>query len=360
MVGCLISTSVSRTTDVGTTGSLDPARPAAPVGQLGNGGCAGAGDDGVVELFIDEEDPAGGRRRNYTGDLATVVGAAIRNTGQGGCFAEQPLHASRRALANPANAGLMRPDAHLAIVITAAEDNCSVLDAGLFSPDTSVLGPLVSFRCTRQGVVCDQPLDEPGPKTNCRSREDSPWIEPIALTHDWLRDLKPDPSQISVAVIAAATAPFIIEERAPPGGGTPQLALHHSCALTGPNGLEQADPGIRLAEFARSFGGRGAIGSICSADYSPPLREAARVIKHPLGVVCLDTSRLTLTSTDRGLQPACELTEIDSDRETRLLDFEIVPDPAACPETSDHLRLVVRGTSTAPGAYVRARCETPY
>ncbi len=73
------------------------------------------------------------------------------------------------------------------------------------------------------------------------------------------------------------------------------------------------------------------------------------------------SSRLTDSSTERGIQPACELTEIIGATETPLLDFTIAPDPVACPETTNHLRLVVNRTNTpAAGAYIRARCETPF
>ncbi len=77
-------------------------------------------------------------------------------------------------------------------------------------------------------------------------------------------------------------------------------------------------------------------------------------------MVCVDSTKLTDSSTERGIQPACEVVEIVGEVETRLTDFDITPDLAACPETADHLRLIVRGASTAPGAYIRARCETPF
>ncbi len=356
-------------TDMGTTGSNAPLMPGAPLGQVGSGGCSGAGDDGKLstfghtsteEFFIDEADGIGGRRRNFTGDLATAVGSAIRARGQGGCAFEQPLHATRRALENPANAGFLRADAHLAIVITSAEDDCSALDASLFSADTTTLGPVSSFRCAKQGVVCDQPIDELGTKTGCRPRDDSTVIEPVARTIDTLRGVKHDPSLLSVAAVAGPASPFVVENRSPPGGGTPYPELGHVCGFTGALGLEIANPAVRLPAVTAAFGGRGTTASICSADYGPALREVGRILKHPLGVICLDASRLTITSTPQGLQPACELTEIIGDTETRITDYTIAPDAAACPETPDHLRLVVRGASTTSGAYIRARCETPF
>ena len=361
------------TTDLGTTGSSDPSRPGATLGLVGGGGCSEAGNDGRLltfgapvtdAFFIDERDGAGGRRRNYQGELADVLGTAIRGAGQGGCAFEQPLHAIRRALAQPLNAGFVRLDAHLAIVIVTAEDDCSVLDAGFFTTDTSVLGEITSYRCTRQGVVCEQSLDEIGEKTGCRSREDSAFIEPIELTAGLLRSFKSSPAQLSIGAIVPPSTPFIVGLQAPPGGGTPRLALE-PCVLTARNGIEVTTPAVRLPAFARSFGGRGAVTSSC-ATYGPALGAVARVFKHPLGVVCLDSSTLADRSPEPGIQPACVLAEIDGETERMMprcplgdACFDIVADPEACPETVDHLRLVVqREVPASSGAYIRARCET--
>ncbi len=357
------------TSDLGTMGSLDPANPGPAIGQVGNGGCAGAGDDGRLQTFgvgvtgaflIDEDDGVGGRIRNYQTDTADTIAQMIRGAGAGGCGFEQPLHAIRRGLLHPANQGFIRADAHLGVFILADEDDCSFLDPKLLTTDTSGLGPLQSFRCSEHGVVCDQPLTHVGPKTGCRPREDSVYVEGIETTRALLRSVKPSPADLSFFALIGDPTPFAVELRSPPGGGVGERALAHSCSYTGTSGLNVADPGVRITALANAFGGRGATTSLCAIFASKRVDELTRLLKHPLGVVCLDTRRLTITSTDQGLQPACELTEIIGDVETRLTDFEITADAAACPETTDHLRLVVRGTSTAPGAYVRARCETPY
>jgi len=166
---------------------------------------------------------------------------------------------------------------------------------------------------------------------------------------------KPIAADLSVISIIG-TGDVAVGERAPPGGGDAQLALVHSCSTTGPNGFQVADPAVRIGELAASFEGRGHVLSICDA-YEPPMYAGlARLLKNPLGVVCLDSSRLTDSTTERGIQPACELTEINGTAETPLLDFTIAADPVACPETADHLRLVVNRTDTPPaGAYIRAR-----
>ena len=51
-------------------------------------------------------------------------------------------------------AAFFRPEANLAIVILADEDDCSLLDPALLGTSAE-LGPLSAFRCFEHGVVCD-------------------------------------------------------------------------------------------------------------------------------------------------------------------------------------------------------------
>jgi len=95
------------TSDMGTQGS-GVATPGAPIGVLGNGGCAGAGGDGALAhdgdpqlvrgFLVDVADPAspGGRLRNYDGELVDEF-ARLAQVGAGGCGFEQHLAAMRRA-----------------------------------------------------------------------------------------------------------------------------------------------------------------------------------------------------------------------------------------------------------------------
>jgi hypothetical protein len=99
------------TTDLGTTGSGDPETPGPAIGTAGSGGCAGSGKDGalvangapITGAYVIDEAAGIDRERNYTGELADVVSTMLK-VGAGGCGFEQPLHAVRRALSNPANA----------------------------------------------------------------------------------------------------------------------------------------------------------------------------------------------------------------------------------------------------------------
>src|SRR3990167_8457413 len=83
--------------------------------------------------------PAGGgggaRVRTSGGAPARVGGSMGRGAGGGGCGFEPPLAAMRAALGPlAANAGFLRPDAALAVLILADEDDCPVASPTFFAP----------------------------------------------------------------------------------------------------------------------------------------------------------------------------------------------------------------------------------
>ncbi|HLL24836.1 MAG TPA: hypothetical protein VK427_22035, partial [Kofleriaceae bacterium] len=200
------------TTDMGTTGSGVGA-PGPQVGTIGEGGCALAGKDGVLQMktpgvtgnFLrDIAQPNGTRMRNYTGNLEAVLGDMV-TTGGIGCAFEQPLHAMKRALTpRPTNAGFLRPTAALGIFFLTDEDDCSARDPELFAPSEAKLGPVDSFRCTRYGVFCAQGGTTPdemmqvGTKGSCMPSTTSTLLDDVATYRDFLLSLKPDPSQITL------------------------------------------------------------------------------------------------------------------------------------------------------------------
>src|SRR5689334_11033098 len=146
------------TSDIGTKGTQDPA-PASPIGLVGMGGCSGTGKSGNLQTFgatgdlmagsvfiSDIKTSTGARQTNYTGNLTDVF-AKLASAGAGGCGFEQHLEAMHRALDNnPANATFLRPDAFLAVIFLADEDDCSMSHSTLLGPEGPALGPLQSFR----------------------------------------------------------------------------------------------------------------------------------------------------------------------------------------------------------------------
>jgi hypothetical protein len=362
------------TSDMGTLASGSPT-PAPAIGMLGQGGCAGAGQDGALqarspalaERFLsDVAAPDGSRVRNYTGALPDVL-ADLVIMGAGGCGFEQPLAATRRALANPLNAGFLRADGNLAVVLVSDEDDCSALDPALFGPESPELGPLQSFRCTRFGVVCEPDDLAPGPKTGCAPRASSTLVEDVQPFVDALLAAKPDPRTVTAAAIVGDLAPFALELRAPPGGGPPQLALAHSCQFQGTGSPPVADPAVRIAAFLDALPGS-QLTSICSTDLGPAVTAASGAVKKLLGDPCLDAP-LADASPEPGLQPACEVVDVRDavPDQARALPgcaagaadcFEIVSDEAACPDTPDHLRVrFQRTTEVTDDTWSHVRCQ---
>ena len=96
---------------------------------------------------------------NYTGDIADAL-ACIAALGDQGCDYEGQLKSVRWAL-DPTNtplgnAGFLRPEAALAVILLTNEDDCSVPDESpLFDPTASdMYGPAKSFRCNEFGHLC--------------------------------------------------------------------------------------------------------------------------------------------------------------------------------------------------------------
>lgn len=363
------------TSDMGTLAS-GSTTPAPAIGQVGNGGCAGAGHDGRLQAnspaltgtFIsDVAGPNGERIRNYTGELRQVF-SEIASVGQGGCGFEQHLASMRRALTQPANSGFLRDDANLAVVIIADEDDCSVRDPALLGPDSAQLGPLQSFRCTQFGVVCDPDDTSPGAKASCAPRPNS-LVEDVDPFIQALLAVKPDPRMVMVAAIVGDPEPFALELRSPPGGGNLQPALAHSCQFQGSTGLEVADPAVRIQAFLGAFPGRSQLTSICSSDLSAPLGTIGASAKKLVGDPCLDSMELADSSPDPGLQPACEVVDVrDSAPDVvRVLPdcapgssdcYEIASDRVTCPTAPENLRVKFRrSTAVAADTWTHVRCQ---
>lgn len=360
------------TSDMGT--SARATAPGAAIGTIGQGGCAGYGENGALRSgslitgnFISDVALADGTRaKNYSGDLRDAFGEIAR-VGAVGCGFEQHLSAMANALSNPANAGFLRADANLAVVIIADEDDCSALDAALFGPDSAQLGVLQSFRCARFGVKCAEDMDTVGAKTNCEPRATSPLVVDVQPFVNELLAAKPDPRTIMVAAIVGPPTPVEVQIQA--FNGMNQPGLVPSCVFAGPTGNELADPAVRLAAFLDAFPGRSQLTSICDADLSGALSQIGTSAKKLLGDPCLDAQNLADASPDPGLQPACEVLDIrdSSPRTPTLLPtcgpsgtdcFEITADAVACPAAPENLRVRVRRTS-APSldTWTHVRCQ---
>lgn len=366
------------TSDMGamaTDGTIGPA--------IGSsvGGCMGAGKAGALQTFdeldvigkfiSDVEGPNGTRQQNYVGALRDAF-SALAAAGASGCGFEQHLSAIHSALSpsNTANAGFLRPDANLGVVILADEDDCSFSDVGLLGADATQLGPLQSFRCTRYGVTCDQggtspdEMNQIGIKAGCHASSSSPYVAAVGPYVEFLKGLKADPAQVAVAAIAGQASPYEVELAAP--SGSPQVipTLAHSCAYTdGAAQTEVADPAIRLREFASAFGARGAVETICQADLSLPLADIGLTMRGMMSPDGCLTKPLVDTSPDvAGVQPMCEVQELATtlpacDQSAGGDCWRAVQDSNACPDSPANLRIeIVRATMQLTQRYAHVRC----
>lgn len=369
------------TTDMGTKAS-GSASPGPSIGQLGNGGCASTGKNGVLQIgtaggqltgnfLSDIAQTDGSRLRNYTGSLATVFGAMTR-VGGGGCGFEQPLAAMKAALGGqPANAGFLRTDALLGVVFLTDEDDCSAKSTTLFGPESAALGPLQSFRCTRFGVTCAQggateaQMNQAGTKGQCGAAVGSTLLDDVEPYRDFLLGLKTDPKKIIVTGIIGITEPVAVELRQPPGGGTPVPALAHSCTYQGSMGVEVADPGVRMKTFFDGFPDRSTFTTVCQQDLSGGLGLIGEDLGRVIGSPCVTAALADADPRTVGVQPDCIVEDVVGTATTKIdpcgaveqpTCWKLQADPAMCPASGNLKLVVVRGGAPAPSTVTRMRC----
>ena len=336
--------------------------------------------------------PNGTRQRNYpttglpagTTDPLSAVFSCVARLGTSGCGFENHLESMKEALdgMNAENAGFLRNDAYLAVVILGDEDDCSARDQQVFDPRNeldninSTYGVLSSFRCTEFGVQCDggSILRAAKDYQTCVPRGDSYLWHPQHY-FDYLRSLKSDPNLLIGAVIAGNTTPFgvTIDDR-----GAPQLK--HSCNNTA---VGAGDPAIRLKYFVDQFGSHGTFVSICNQHYDDALAEIGQLLAKVIGTPCLEGAVDTtdIDPTQPGLQmdcqvsdvkfpntanstetvlPRCAMTDANTPVTTKVPCWWTKVDAATCTSTlsETHVALhVERGGADAPiGTYVVAKC----
>jgi len=316
--------------DMGTKGTADSAAGPA-IGQIGQGGCSGTGKSGNLQVggagtdlqnganFIsDIKQSDGTRQKNYSGDLATVFGK-LAGLGAGGCGFEQHLLAMRRALeGNPANANFLRPDAFLAVIFLADEDDCTFARSTILGPESSALGPLQSFRCNRFGHTCkigganESEMNMVGVKDQCGPNENSQYLEKVASFVDFMKKVKGEGNEqkVIVAGIMGTVDPYQVELRAPPGGGAPQPSVAHSCSYPGATGVEVADPPVRIKFFLDQFPNRSTFTTICQKDLSEGLRLIAQLLKSVIGDPCIEGNLADVDPNTPGEQFDCSVSDV--------------------------------------------------
>jgi hypothetical protein len=273
----------------------------------------------------------GTRIQNYNGGIAALpdVFKCIAQLGITGCGFEQHLESMEEALdgSNTGNAGFLRDDAYLAVIILADEDDCSAQDPSLFDPNPqlntslSLYGANTSYRCTEWGVTCDG-MTLPrvaADYTTCGPRADSPYLWHPQHYFDFLKnDVKKGNSNLLIgAVIAGNPTPFGVTLDS---DGAPELK--HSCS----SGNGVADPGVRLKYFADQFGPRGKFVSICQSDLSDALDTVAELLAKVIGTPCLDdkVSAQDIDPNVPGIQVDCQVSDVTA-KDTSAESETVIP-----------------------------------
>jgi hypothetical protein len=385
------------TSDLGSRGADGVTAPG--VGTLNRGGCSGIGKGANLQLFgapvtggpfiSDLLQMNGTRATNYTGRLEDVFGTMAR-VGDGGCGFEQHLEAAKQALnGNPANANFLRPDAYLAIIFIADEDDCSMEHTTMLAADgasISTLGPAQSFRCTRFGVLCDQgganpnAMNQVGAKDQCHPNDASAYLTSVAEYAKFFKSLKSNPNRVIVAGIMGTSEPFATELRVPSSGGAAIPALAHSCTYINEAGkAEVADPPIRLRFFLDQFPNRSTFAPICQRDLTGGLQQIGDLLKTVIGNPCIEGDLADVdprtpgeqfdcsvsTVIDEGLGPTNERIlprcEPDSATPGNAPCWRLVEDRTKCQNTPDGLVLTVQQSNSEPfdvDTHVIANCVT--
>jgi hypothetical protein len=334
------------TSDYGTKGAED-VMPGPALGS-GVGACKDLGQNAkmlmpagitVMDKFLsDIQDPAfpddrTKRIRNYDASLTLDEAfAKMAKVGAAGCGFEQHLEAIKQALqpSKAENAAFLRPDAYLAVIIIADEDDCSMKHSSLLGSDLNALGQQISFRCTRFGVLCDQGGNSPdamnqiGNKNQCHPNDASQYLTKVADYATFLKNLKPGhPEKVVVAGIMGTFDRVVVEDRiiqgANPDSPTyPQLA--HSCSYIDRKGkTEVADPPIRIKSFLDQFSERSTFSSICQQDLSGGLQQIGELLRVVLGDPCIEGRLADVDTATPGVQFDCSVSQKSPDLEAKVL-----------------------------------------
>jgi hypothetical protein len=195
----------------------------------------------------------------------------VAQMGIGGCGLEQQLEALLKAVtpstsdirftggstghADGSNAGFLRDDSIVAMVVVTDEGDCSVADTDLFDPNRWDLGSL-----------------------NTRCYEQPDMLHSVDRYIDGLQAVRENPDDVIFSLVAGVPTDLVTSEEGTDYDAifadermevrinpTAPNELLPSCASA--NGL--AFTPRRMVEVAQGFGGNGVVQSICQEDFAP-------------------------------------------------------------------------------------------
>lgn len=280
-------------------------------------GCEGAGDDGVfLELTSEELAACSPDMQSFVeyedgeGEITTELAAScVPSPGTDGCGFEHPLEAMLKALwpasdasiqfrigaghGEDANAGFLREDSLLVVVVVSDEDDCSASDQTLFDPFAlSEAGKGINTLCaTSPDRLFDIDRYVQGLK-NLRLAENDPIVF-VALSGvpPELAEAQGDVDLSDAQAVAdyydevldAPEMQIAIDDR---GSEVPDDDLVvTSCERTPSAGQDygaRAFPPRRLVEVAKAFGSAGVLGSVCADDFASTIGGVIRATAEKL------------------------------------------------------------------------------
>jgi hypothetical protein len=299
-----------------------------------------------------------GRTRNYdsTMQLADVFSCLARAVGVSGCGEEHQLQATRVALIpqagiNDENAGFVRSDADLAIILVTDEDDCSANNDNaknddMFNMSTKRdVGDTTSLRCAARGHLCGgQPIPNYDPTigfqgpafshpfSDCTAKsqlnpnpnytymplidvqdmvDSVNWVKgPMASSKIFVSGIigwpsNTDPSSVQYQIGKDSTS-------LPP---SQQNLWDYMPICTVPSihsadgNIYKAYGGLRLKKFIDAFGDNGKVFSICNPEFADALSQTggvlASAIKSDGG--CVPSALLDADPNTPGIQPECQV-----------------------------------------------------
>lgn len=382
-------------------------------GASGVPGCPGQGDDGNLQAkdftpttpptppppcaglgantFVSDIAQAdGSRTRNYTGSLPTLF-TCMASLGVGGCGFEMHLEAAWRALQQGKNPGFYRPEAYLAVIFIADEDDCSTQMGAMFGDPTanltSALGPRTSFRCHQFGVTCENDPNprEFGNKVGCKAQENSEYQFEVEKYVEFFRTIKDDPKLVIVAGILGTfdseTGDLTVGQdptRNPTPAPVGQPSVQRSCGFIAGDEHAGASPPVRISKFLNAFPERSTQTSICDANLSDALVQIALLLKTAIGNPCIDVALADRNPDIDGIQEECTVVDVTNpDNNNRTEDvipkcigaagsgrvtpcWEFIMDAEQCPTAPENKAINVdRGGATpAIGTVMEMQCVT--
>jgi len=291
---------------------------------------AGCGLDGTGNFIISLNNDT---MKNFTGKLEDVF-SCMADLGTGGCGFEHQLQSVRVALAEnvtPKNAGFLRPDAFLAVVLITDEDDCSGQPTSDLYADASFEGQTGSLRCNVAGHLCNgmapPNMEFQTPLVNCTSNPKGRLIPVNDMTQFILGLKKNFPERIIVSAITglpnkADGTQYAFRKSADANAGGQVLDIEPVCSA-GADGT--AAPSIRVSEFVKAFGANGTLDSICNDDFSPALKRIAELIAARLDPGCISEKLIDTDSKTAGVQAECSVIDRVPNTTSGGFDDKVLP-----------------------------------